>query len=357
MNAAQASETGASQESAAAYATNVATTTAANTAWVNGATAAAEAADKGQADENRTAVLTASNAQKTKDDATDAANRDASQSAIDAEKEVVDEITDDYDAAGKAKSADESKSRKDKVDALKTHTETVVNAALTALESKALEAKAGADKVAAAAAKDVVDKAQNAFTAAAAIGAKGVDKAVADATTNGNKAVSAAQKNLETRVDVARREVTRIEGLTLAQLNPQDASTVSSGTTRLAGAWSWITGQLEGFANSIVGQILIVAVLAAVTALAIAFASPFIAAAMLIGFAVLTLGNIAIATYENYAVKGQSFGQALLNGIVEGSVVGTLFESIFNHDLATLTYQGNTWQERLGSGGSVRPGR
>ncbi len=145
--------------------------------------------------------------------------------------------------------------------------------------------------------------------------------------------------------------MTRLEALTLAQLNPQDASTVSSGTTWYQSAWSWITRQLEGFASSIVGQILIVAVLAAVTALAIAFASPFIATALLIGFAALTLGNIAIATYENYAVKGQSFGQALWSGIVDGSVVGTLFESFFNHDLATLTYQGNTWQERLGSSG------
>ena len=351
MNAAQASENGASQEAAAAYAANVASATAANTAWVNNATAAAEAADKGQADENRTAVLTASNALKAKDDATDAANRDASQSAIDAGKDAIDKEARDYDAAGKAKSADESKSRKDKVDALKTHTETVVNAALAALEAEAVAAKAGADKVAVAAVKDVIDKAQTAFTAAAAFGAKAVDKAVADATAKANEAIGATQKNLEARVDAARREVTRIEGLTLAQLNPQDASTVSSGTTWLQSAWSWIGRQWEGFSNSIVGQILIVAALAAVTALAIAFASPFIAAALLIGFAALTLGNIAIATYENYAVKGQSFGQALWSGIVEGSVVGTMFEAITNYDLATLTYQGNTWQERLGSSG------
>ena len=65
----------------------------------------------------------------------------------------------------------------------------------------------------------------------------------------------------------------------------------------------------------------------------------------------LTLGNIAIATYENYAVKGQSFGQALWGGVVGDSVVGTMFEAITNYDLTTLTYQGNSWQERLQSGG------
>jgi len=296
-------------------------------------------------------VLTASNALKIKDDATDTANRDAAKSASDAEKDAVDEIADDYDASEKAKSADASKSRKDKVDALKTHTETVANAALTALEAKAVEAKAGADKVAAAAAKDVVDKATSAFTIAAKIGSEAVAKAVKDATAKGNEAVGAAQKNLEMQVDAARREVTRVEGLTLAQLNPQDASTVSSGTTWLQSVWSWIGRQWEGFSSSLVGQILIVATLAAITALAIAFASPFIATALLIGFAALTLGNIAIATYENYAVKGQSFGQALWGGIVEGSVVGTMFEAITNYDLTTLTYQGNSWQERLQSGG------
>ena len=38
-------------------------------------------------------------------------------------------------------------------------------------------------------------------------------------------------------------------------------------------------------------------------------------------------------------------------GIVDGSAVGKAFEAATNYDLATLTYQGNSWQERLSSGG------
>ncbi len=308
MNAAQASENGASQESAAAYAANVTTTTAANTAWVNNATAAAEAANKGQADENRTAVLTASNAQKAKDDTTDTANRDATKSAIDTEKDAVNKEARDYDAAEKAKSADVSKSRKDKVDALKTHTETVENAALTALEAKATADKAGADKVAAAAAKDAIDKAEAALGAAVSYGTKAVEKAVRDATAKGNEAVSAAQKNTETQVNAIKREVTQLEALTLEQLKPPDASTVPYGTTTTQAMWNWLGGQLEGFANSLVGQILIVAAAAVVTVLVLAFASPFIAGALLIGSMALILGYMGGGRVRELCGKGPKFG-------------------------------------------------
>jgi len=185
------------------------------------------------------------------------------------------------------------------------------------------------------------------------IGTEGVTKAVKDAEAKGNEAIGAAQKNLEARVDAARREVTRVEGLTLAQLNPQDASTVSSGTTTLQGWSNWISRQWEGFASSTVAKYLLIAAISVAAITVSFFATPAIGALLFYGglalFILPTAANIGASTYWNMEVNGQGFSQALWGGITEGSTVGALFSAITNYDLTTMTYQGNSWQDRLGT--------
>lgn len=176
---------------------------------------------------------------------------------------------------------------------------------MTAQEAKATTDKAGADKVAAAA-NDAIDKTTTTLGAAVSIGTKAVTKAVVDATAKGNVAISAAQKNTETQVNEIKREVTRLEALTLEQLHSVDESSVSYGTTIWQGMRSWIGRQWDSFADSTVGQIVIIVVAAAVVFGAMMLLSPIVGAVVgehrlglfAAGLAASAI-NMGIATYNN----------------------------------------------------------